>query len=234
MSQTTSTERLSNERLRSIYDQDYVAVYDPHARVRMRRMLPLFDLPGDARVADFGCGNGVLLELLSPLVRDYVGVDFSEPFIRAAERRRDELGLTNGHFECGDIAAFCARHPHEFDAGFALDFSEHLYDDEFVRVFSAINGALKPEAPLFLHTPNAEYFVERLHERGWLAPVEGHIGVRDAEAHRSLLERCGFTHFDIRYLAHYLALPSKIHFLGRLPRVGRHFRARLFIRCWSQ
>ena len=233
MSEKTSTERHSDEQLRAIYDQRYVDMYDPHALARMRRMLPFFELSRDACVADFGCGNGVLLELLSPLVREYVGVDFSEPFIRAADRRRDELGLANGRFECADIPGFCARHPRQFDAAFALDFSEHLYDDEFVRVFGAIHGALKPGAPLYLHTPNAEYFLERLHEWGWLAPVEGHIGVRDAQTHRMLLERCGFAKVDIRYLAHYLFLASTIHFLGDLPLIGRHFRARLFLTCWS-
>ena len=98
--------RLSDEKLRAIYDQRYVDIYDPHAVQRMRRMLPFFALSGDATVADFGCGNGVLLELIGPRVREYVGVDFSEPFARAAERRRDAHGITNGRFECADIAAF--------------------------------------------------------------------------------------------------------------------------------
>src|SRR5262249_27898922 len=159
---------------------------------------------------------------LSPLVREYVGVDFSEPFIRAAERRRDERGIANGRFECADIVEFCARHPRQFDAAFALDFSEHIYDDEFIRVFTAICGVLKPGAPLYLHTPNAEYFLERLHEWGWLPPVEGHIGVRDAQTHRKLLQRSGFAQVEIRYLAHYLFLASMFHFLGYLPLVGQH------------
>src|SRR5258707_976922 len=98
----------------------------------MRRMLPLFDLSRDDAVADFGCGNGVLLELVSPIVREYTGVDFSEEFVRAAERRRDALGIRNGTFHCGDIVSFCDEHPNRFDAAFALDFSEHIYDEQFL------------------------------------------------------------------------------------------------------
>src|SRR5882757_2203254 len=131
MRKTMSTKppagRRSEEELLAIYDQSYVDQYDTHAVQRMRRMLPFFELSGDEVVADFGCGNGVLLELISPRVREYVGVDASEAFVHAAERRRDALGIRNGTFHRADIVAFCAEHPNSFDAAFSLDFSEHIY-----------------------------------------------------------------------------------------------------------
>jgi 2-polyprenyl-6-hydroxyphenyl methylase/3-demethylubiquinone-9 3-methyltransferase len=221
--------RLSDEQLRAIYDQCYVDIYDPHAAQRIRRMLPFFDLQGHDVVADFGCGNGVLLELISNRVREYVGVDFSEEFVRAAERRRDARGIRNGTFHCTEMVAFCGRHPNHFDAAFALDFSEHVYDDQFERIFSAIHASLKPGGALYLHTPNAEYFMERLKERGILTQVEGHIGVRNAPEHKRLLARCGFRDVEIRFLPHYLTMASKLHALGFLPVVGRYFRARLLV-----
>jgi 2-polyprenyl-3-methyl-5-hydroxy-6-metoxy-1,4-benzoquinol methylase len=228
-----SGTHLSDEELHAIYNQAYVDIYDPHAVQRIRRLLPLVELSSEARVADFGCGNGVLLELIASRVREYVGIDFSEPFIREAERRREALGITNGTFECIDIVAFCERHPTEFDVAFALDFSEHLYDDQFVRIFRAISRALKPGAPLYLHTPNAEYFLERLHAWGVLRPVEGHVGIRDARRHQELLLQSGFERVDVRYLAHYLPLAATLHGLGAWPLVGRHFRARLFLTGWT-
>jgi 2-polyprenyl-3-methyl-5-hydroxy-6-metoxy-1,4-benzoquinol methylase len=194
-------------------------------------MLPFFELSGREVVADFGCGNGVLLELISPRVHEYVGVDFSEAFVRAAERRRDARGLRNATFHCSDIVAFCAEHPNRFDAAFALDFSEHIYDDQFLRIFRAIHGTLKPGASLFLHTPNGAYFIERLREWGILDRIEGHVAVRDAESNRALLAQCGFADVQVRYLAHYLKLASRFHGLGTLPLVGRYFRARLFLTC---
>lgn len=225
--------RHSDAELRAIYDQNYVDQYDPHAVQRIRRMLPLFDLSAGDVIADFGCGNGVLLELVAPKVREYVGVDFSEEFVRAAERRRDGAGIRNGTFHCGDIVSFCEAHPRQFDAAFALDFSEHVYDDQFVRLFRAIHGSLKPGAPLYIHTPNAEYFMERLKERGILTQVEGHVGVRDAGRHQALLAECGFTDVRVTYLAHYLYVASLFHWLGYLPVIGRLFRARLFLTCHS-
>jgi len=231
MASPGSAGRQSDDELRAIYDQHYVDQYDPHALQRIRRLLPFIDLKGDEVVADFGCGNGVLLDLIGSRVREYVGVDFSEAFVRAAERRRDEGGIRNATFCCEDMVRFCERHPNHFDAAFALDFSEHVYDDQFLRIFRAIQGALKPGAPLYLHTPNAEYFMERLKERGILTQVEGHVGVRDAGQHESLLTDCGFVDIQVRYIAHYLSPASRLHALGWLPFVGRLFRARLFVTC---
>jgi len=221
--------RLTDDELLAIYDQRYVDIYDPHAIPRIRRLLPLVELAPTDVIADFGCGNGVLFELIAGRVAHYFGVDFSEPFILAAARRAEAKGLANGRFERADLVDFCARNPHTFDAAFALDFSEHVYDDQFVQIFRAINGALKPGGRLYIHTPNAEYFLERFHEWGVLRQVEGHVGVRTARQHIELLERCGFERIDVHYLAHYLSFAAKFHFLGRLPVVGRLFRARLFI-----
>ena len=223
--------RQTEEELRAIYDQSYVDQYDPHAVQRMRRMLPYFHLSKDDVVGDFGCGNGVLLDLVGPRVREYVGVDFSEEFVRAAERRRDAHGIRNATFHCADIVSFCAERPNQFDAAFALDFSEHVYDDQFLRIFGAIHGSLKPGGSLYLHTPNAEYFMERLKERGILTQVEGHVGVRDARTHEMLLAQCGFASVHVRYLAHYLYWASLLHGLGHVPLVGPLFRARLFLTC---
>jgi 2-polyprenyl-6-hydroxyphenyl methylase / 3-demethylubiquinone-9 3-methyltransferase len=223
--------RQSDEELRAIYDQSYVDQYDPHAVQRIRRMLPFFSLSPDDEVADFGCGNGVLLELVAPSVRAYVGVDFSEEFVRAAERRREAGGVRNGTFHCGDIVSFCDAHPNRFDAAFALDFSEHVYDDQFVRIFRAIHGSLKPGASLYLHTPNAEYFMEQLKARGILTQVEGHVGVRDVRQHEKLLRECGFADVRVRYLAHYLYVAALFHGLGSVPGIGRYFRARLLLTC---
>ena len=226
-----SSRRQSDEELRAIYDQHYVDGYDPHAVPRLQRLLPYFELSGHEIVADFGCGNGVLLELISSRVHHYVGIDFSDAFVRAAETRREAMRISNGTFHCGDIGEFCAQHPHRFDAGFALDFSEHIYDDEFVRLGQAIFGALKPGALLYLHTPNGEYFIEHLRKWGVLSQISGHVAVRDADQNTNLLETCGFTDVRVHFLAHYLRAAAALHGLGSLPLIGRYFSARLFVTC---
>jgi hypothetical protein len=36
---------------------------------------------------------------------------------------------------------------------------------------------------------------------------------------------------EVRYLPHYLRLASMLHWMGKLPMVGRWFRARLLLTC---
>ena len=151
--------------------------------------------------------------------------------MREARRRQAARGTGNATYHCADIVAFCEEHPDDFDAGFALDVAEHIYDDQFLRIGRAIHGSLKAGAPLYLHTPNAEYFMERLRDRGVLPQIEGHVAVRDRARYEVLLRECGFSDLRVRHLPHYLRVAAALHGLGALPVVGRHFRARLFLTC---
>jgi cyclopropane fatty-acyl-phospholipid synthase-like methyltransferase len=222
---------LSDDELLAIYDQQYVDQYDPHAVARLERVLPYVHLRIEDVVADFGCGNGLLAHFVGPRVAQYIGVDFSDAFIRDAERRRRAADLANVEFHRADIIAFCEKTPGRFDAAFAFDFIEHVYDDQLEQLFRAIYESLKPSGLLYLHTPNAEYFMERLRERGMLTQIEGHVAVRGAHAYARLLSECGFRDIEVRYLPHYLKVAGMFHFLGSVPLVGRFFRARLFITC---
>src|SRR4051812_9153983 len=95
---------LSEAQLRAIYDQHYVEIYDPHAVDRIGRLLPYFELSRGQTVADFGCGNGVLSQLIASRVGRYVGVDFSEAFIREAERGCAAAKRQIASFYCAAIA----------------------------------------------------------------------------------------------------------------------------------
>jgi len=228
---TPHKDRQTDQALRAIYDERYVANYDPHAARRIERMVPLFELTGRPRVADFGCGNGVLLDFIHDRVAEYVGVDFSDAFVREARRRQAARGISNATYYHEDIVAFCAEHQDRFDVAFALDFVEHVYDDQLRTIGRAIWGALKTDGVLHLHTPNGEYFMERLRDRGLLNQIEGHVGVRDAASYEHLFKGCGFVEVQVRYLPHYLRAAAALHGLGALPLIGRHCRARLFITC---
>lgn len=224
-----SVERRSDEELRAIYDEAYAEGYDPHAVPRIARLLPMCELTQSSVVLDAGSGNGVLAELVAPRVARVDGVDFSPAFVAVAERRRESAGLRNVAYHLADLDAFCAERPATYDAAFLLDVSEHVYDDTFVAMARAIRGALKPGRPLYLHTPNAEYVLERFRAWGVLPQIEGHVAVRSGPANEVLLRAAGFTDVSSQTLAHYLPFAARFHVLGGLPWVGRVFRARLFV-----
>ncbi|MEZ5332960.1 MAG: class I SAM-dependent methyltransferase [Thermoanaerobaculia bacterium] len=223
---SVDSDSATTQDLRRLYGEEYVSRFPDAPDRRLRRLAPLFELPRQARVLDLACGNGLLLDLLQGRVESYVGVDFSETFVAAARERSERLGLLGGRFVCSDIEAFLEAEGAPFDAAFALDFVEHVDDDDFRRIFRAVAHRLRPGAPLHLHTPNLAFLLERLKERGLLTQFPEHIAVREAGALVSLLEESGFRAIRVRHLAHYHPLLRPLHLLAGL---GETFRARLFL-----
>lgn len=220
------------EQSRRLHSGAYVEMYERKPISRLQRLVPRLRLRGDETLADFACGNAMLLPLIHAQLRSYHGVDFSEDFIRVARERAAAAGITNCSFHCRDIVEFCEENRGQFDVGTAFDFSEHIDDEDFVRIFSAMRASLRPGGRLLLHTPNLDFFMEILKDRGVLQQFPEHIAVRNDEQNRALLRRCGFADEQIRieFIAHYNVLRI-LHPLRHLPWIGRYFRARLVIEC---
>ena len=224
--------QLNEDQRRDMHSGDYVALLDSIPISRMTRLIPLMALSPSTRLVDFACGTGPLSALVQDKVASYEGIDFSPDFVAAARRIAAEKGVTNATFHCEDIVSFCANHHGEYDVVTANDFSEHVYDEDFLRIFGGAHDILKPGGHLYLYTPNLTFFWEWMKDVGLARQFPQHIAVRDAGQYLSLLERCGFRREDmqVRYLAHFNIFRT-IHWLGRLPLVGRYFQAKLFISC---
>jgi 2-polyprenyl-6-hydroxyphenyl methylase / 3-demethylubiquinone-9 3-methyltransferase len=220
------------EERKRLHSGAYVQMYERKPISRIERLVPLMKLRGDESLADFACGNGMLLRLIHNRIAMYHGVDFSADFIESARRRAETHRITNCRFHCQDIAEFCSQHHGEFDVATAFDFSEHVDDVDFVRIFSAIRDSLKHGGRLLVHTPNLDFFMERLKDWGVLRQFPEHIAVRTASANRALLRNCGFAEDQIRAegIAHYNVLRA-LHPLSRLPLLGGFLVARLVIEC---
>ncbi len=221
--------RLSTEQIRDVYRADYLRRLKRTPTFRLTRLLPFMGLQPSDAVADFGCGDGALLGLIHKHVASYAGVDFSEEFIHAARTRLSSLGMTNATFHCTSIEEFCSRSCGEFDKAFAMDFAEHVYDEDWLSILLAIRSSLKPNGKLFLHTPNGRFFVERLKKMGVLPQLTGHIAVRDEQAHVDLLTQAGFREITTIGLPHYLPLFAWLRPLAYMPALGPFFVARLFL-----
>jgi 2-polyprenyl-3-methyl-5-hydroxy-6-metoxy-1,4-benzoquinol methylase len=220
------------EERKRLHSGAYVQMYERKPVSRIDRLVPRLKLRGDEILADYACGNAMLLPLVHDRVAMYHGIDFSADFIEAARRRATTHRISNCRFHCQDIVEFCGQHRGVFDVATAFDFSEHVDDLDFVRIFSAIRESLKAGGRLLLHTPNLDFFMERLKDHGVLRQFPEHIGVRTASDNRALLLDCGFAGDRIRSegIAHYNVLRF-LHPMSRLPLIGGFFVARLFIEC---
>ena len=185
----------------------------------------------DARdkVSDFGCGSGLLMPYVAPLVHSYTGVDFSQPFIELANAKKESLGMANASFQCTSVEAFCSANQNAFDTAFALDVLEHVYDEDWRSILKSIRSSLTDEGRLYIHTPNARFFVEIMRKHNFiLKQFPEHVAVRTPEENVALLENAGFR------VARMLLLPSytflrMVHPLSYVPLVGGYFKARIFV-----
>jgi len=155
-------------------------------------------------VIDFACGNGMLMPFIAPKVKSYTGVDFSDAFIKAANEKKKQSSIHNAKFVCSDITEFCLRNPKSFDVGFAMDFSEHVYDEEWLQILRGIKSSIKPNGKLYLHTPNAEFFLEKMKSKNFIVKqFPEHIAVRTPEHNASILREAGFNVEHIWLIPHY-------------------------------
>lgn len=215
---------------RALHGREYAERFDRmHGRRRLAQLLPLMRLGPDDELVDFGCGNGLLALEVHGRVRSYTGVDFSQPFIDLAVARTAHLGATNLRFECASIEDFCASHLRRFDVGSAFDFSEHVPDHEWLPLLAAVRSSLKAGGRLYLHTPNADFMLERMKRRNFiLRQSPEHVAVRDMGENIRLLRESGFTIANARFVRHYNLLRF-VDPLRHLPGVGQLFEARIFI-----
>lgn len=220
------------EDLKELYREDYVNKFNDSYHIQLKRIENIVDnieIKPNSIVADFGCGNGLLCDVLIDKVNQYYGIDFSQEFIDLFnERLENKVGKEKVQLYAEDIIEFSKRFPSTFDYAFTLDFSEHIYDEQFIDIYKSIMTTLKPNGKMILHTPNGDYFIEILKNKGIMKQFPEHVAVRNLNEYEKLFNNIGFNQIKNKYLSHYTWL-KYFHFLSFLPIVGKYFNARLLI-----
>jgi len=159
----------------------------PWTELRLEAVRDLLDpQPGD-RVLDLGCAAGAITHYLSTFDAEPVGIDL-QPL--AIERARELFpGL---RFEVADATQLPFADA-SFDKAVAADFVEHIEDETFVAMCAELRRVLVPGGLFAIYAPNPRHLIERMKERDFvLAQNPTHIGLRDADHMRRVLEQGGF------------------------------------------
>jgi hypothetical protein len=99
-----------------------------------------------------------------------------------------------------------------------------------LKILGASRQLLRDDGQLVIHTPNLDYWLERLKSKNIVPQLEGHIAVRNRTEYLRLLDNAGFELVRHENLPHYrqpLRLVDSI--LLYIPLVGRLFASRLFL-----
>jgi len=214
---------------RYLYNKTYLDKLNKQSCLRIIRLLKYIDFKKSDVVADIGCGDGKLAQLICNDIKEYNGVDFSPLFISLAKKINSTL--LNANFICSKITDFCYNNNLIFDKVFTLDFSEHVDDFNFSKIYTAIYNSMKENGELIIHTPNRDFVLEWLKEIGILKQFPEHIAVRNTREYFNLLNKIGFRNINVIFLSHYILVLRFFHLFTFIPSFGKFFKARLLIIC---
>jgi 2-polyprenyl-3-methyl-5-hydroxy-6-metoxy-1,4-benzoquinol methylase len=131
---------------------------------------------------DFGCGGGLVLELVSGRCSRAIGIDISESALAmAASRPNMRAELIRGDVKCTGLPSGIA------DVAFSLEVMEHIWDPGLVII--EMLRVLKPGGILFITTPNGYglnmHLSLRLHVRFLDTVYAASVWLREAMSKRA-------------------------------------------------
>ncbi len=223
---------LSQENLIKIHSWDYVKNFPKYENWRISRWLTKYLHFKWDRILEIWSGNWLLsIELEKENIESCIWVDFSMDFINEANNNKIKYWLSKSTFIHWDIISISQDYIDYFDKVFAIDFTEHIYDENFVAILNAVYKSLKKWWELIIHTPNKDFFLEILKDKAILRQEDGHIAVRTWEEYTSILENAWFNNITVHKINHYLNTLKLFHMFSHIPLIGKYFKARLLIIC---
>ena len=216
------------------YEGEFIKRFNSNSelqQLRIQKLLKNLIFKGDEKVLDIGCGNGLLYDNIKDKISTYHGIDLSNNILKQFKKKIDNQFNHNVFLYNRDIKKFCSNYKDYFDKIFIIDFTEHVYNNELIEILKSSKYSLKERGELIIHTPNSDFFIEKLKKYTPLKQNRGHIAVRNLSEYRLLFERVGLNIKSYKYLSHYNFKLKYFYLLSWLPIIGKYFRARLFIIC---
>lgn len=107
---------------------------------------------GGQRIADIGCGGGILSEALARQGAQVLGIDLSPELVDIAELHALEQGVESVKYQCVSAEALAEREGQSFDLVTCMEMLEHV--PRPAAIVSACARLAKPGGKVFFSTLN--------------------------------------------------------------------------------
>ena len=105
-------------------------------------------------VLDAGCGSGPNISVLAPLVKEVIGIDYSEQMVQRAKERVANEKLTNDKLMPGDVTQL--QFPSDtFDKVVCASVLQYLENEDCARALREMIRVCKNGGRLVIHAKNA-------------------------------------------------------------------------------
>jgi 2-polyprenyl-3-methyl-5-hydroxy-6-metoxy-1,4-benzoquinol methylase len=146
--------------------------------------------PGD-KIADLGCGAGLVARYMLEKGAEVHGVDLAEEGIRTATELNKDFPL--GSFKVGDASKCDHLESGSFNKACSVDVIEHCGHDVMMDIFAEAHRLLKPGGIYFVYTPNPKHWIERFKDWGFILKQDPtHTGLRVIKPIIDALNEKGF------------------------------------------
>ena len=218
-----------------LYDRNYAGL-----KGRLLSVVPIYKQEsigpikseGEDTVCEIGCAAGHFLAAIADQIKSGVGIDTADAAIAAALSLKQKRSLQNIDFLVVSAEDYAASSgvAAQFSYVFLMDVTEHVDDTALRGILNSAKRLLSAHGQLIIHTPNQEYWLEQLKDRGVLSQFPGHIAVRSLRQYQDLLIQSGFAIASYKSLPHYRQpLRFTDALLMKVPNIGKRFVSRLFI-----
>ena len=157
------------------------------------------------KVLDFGCGNGLALEVLQKRDYETYGIDLSPESVDAAK----EL-LGHDRVWCGEPLDFPEIANERFD--FITMWSVLAHLPRPIDTLSELRSLLKPNGALLVFTVNANSLLMKRDHQKWNGYTRNHLAFYSPDTANELFKRCGFGEVYHRphFANHFAGLQNKL------------------------
>ena len=122
-------------------------------RLSTDELLKFIDPHPAETVLDAGCGTGGNIVLLSPRVKQIIGIDYCNGAIARCERRLAANGIENVRLICGEVTSLPVN-DNSIDKVLCLSVLQYLSQREVEKLFTEFRRILKNRGTLILHVKN--------------------------------------------------------------------------------